>query len=375
MKNCRYIPCGTYIYIEYVLNFAGLFESIRSLSVTVKEIAELADVSVGTVDRVLHKRGRFSAETKSKIEAIIEKYQFTPNPIARRLKRNRAYYFCALIPQKDQDAGYWGQALEGIRGGSDEISPLGVKTEIIEFDRYQQGAFQAAADAVLQKPPDGIVFAPIMPDKTQPFIRRIQDMGIPYVFIDADIPGMSPLCAIGQDSFQGGYLAGRLMHLLVGKSVRQVAVLNVNAEDYHIIRRRDGFLRYTAEHTIPTVTKEYSGFLGTALLEQEIMLFLNKYPKLSGVFITNSLAYRVAQAVRKLGRDKEVVIIGYDLVPNNHRLLKEGHINAIISQRPQDQGRQALLQLYRHLVLEQKVPSKVEIPLDMYLKENVPPEV
>ncbi|MDR2363353.1 MAG: LacI family DNA-binding transcriptional regulator, partial [Spirochaetaceae bacterium] len=78
---------------------------------TVKEIAELAKVSIGTVDRVIYRRGRVAAVTKARIEAIIEKYQFTPNPIARRLKRNRAYRFCAFLPRRDQDAGYWGQAL------------------------------------------------------------------------------------------------------------------------------------------------------------------------------------------------------------------------------------------------------------------------
>ncbi|MDR3167452.1 MAG: helix-turn-helix domain-containing protein, partial [Treponema sp.] len=48
---------------------------------TVKEIAALAGVSVGTVDRVIYHRGRVAAETKDRIEAIIEQYQFTPNPI------------------------------------------------------------------------------------------------------------------------------------------------------------------------------------------------------------------------------------------------------------------------------------------------------
>jgi len=42
---------------------------------TVHEIAALAGVSIGTVDRVLHKRGRVSAATKAKIEAIIEQYR------------------------------------------------------------------------------------------------------------------------------------------------------------------------------------------------------------------------------------------------------------------------------------------------------------
>jgi LacI family transcriptional regulator len=67
---------------------------------TVKEIAGLAGVSIGTVGRVLYRRGRVSGETKAKVEAIIEKYQFTPKPIVHRLKRNRAYHFCALIPRQ-----------------------------------------------------------------------------------------------------------------------------------------------------------------------------------------------------------------------------------------------------------------------------------
>jgi DNA-binding LacI/PurR family transcriptional regulator len=86
--------------------------------VNVKEIAALAGVSAGTVDRVIYHRGRVSVETKKRIEAIIEQYQFTPNPIARRLKRNRAYRFCAFLPRRDQDAGYWGQVLEGIEEGA-----------------------------------------------------------------------------------------------------------------------------------------------------------------------------------------------------------------------------------------------------------------
>jgi LacI family transcriptional regulator len=64
--------------------------------------------------------------------------------------------------------------------------------------------------------------------------------------------------------------------------------------------------------------------------------------------------------------------VGYDLIPKNRELLQNGGIDAIISQRPEEQGRPALLNLYRRIVLEQPIPPKVEIPLDVYLKENVP---
>ncbi|MDR1985599.1 MAG: LacI family DNA-binding transcriptional regulator [Treponema sp.] len=340
---------------------------------TVKEIAALAQVSIGTVDRVMYRRGRVSAETKARIEAIIAQYHFTPNPIARRLKRNRAYRFCAFLPRGDQDAGYWGQVLEGIREGCNEIAPLGVETEIIEFDRYSPKELRKAAGALLAEPFDGILLSPIMPKKTKLLIDAIHEKKIPCIFFDADLPETQPLCAIGQDSFRGGYLAGRLMHLLAGSRVRKpLAVLDAHGEDYHITRRRDGFLQYAEEQGFSTVVQEYSGYQGVELSVDEIALFLQGHPDLGGVFITNCMAHRVAEAAKRQQSKRPFVLVGYDLIPKNRELLRDGGIDGIISQRPEEQGRLALLNLYRHIVLEQQIPPKMEIPLDVYFKENIP---
>jgi hypothetical protein len=121
------------------------------------------------------------------VEAIIERYQFTPNPIARRLKRNRAYHFCALIARSEQDSGYWAQALTGIQEGAGEIAPLGVETEVCAFDRYNPDDFCRVTEAVLDRQLDGIVLSPIMPQRAKSFIMEIQRRKIPYVFFDANL--------------------------------------------------------------------------------------------------------------------------------------------------------------------------------------------
>jgi LacI family transcriptional regulator len=337
---------------------------------TVKEIAELAGVSVGTVDRVLYRRGRVSPITMERVDAIIKRYQFTPNPIARRLKRNRSYRFCALIPRRDQDSGYWGQILQGIQGSAGEIIPMGVKTEVVEFDRYNPQDFRNAADSLVEQKPDGALFAPIMPKTTRRFIGSLEDAGIPYVFFDADLPDTVPLCVIGQDSFKGGYLAGRLIHLFAGDITGPVAVLDTHREDYHITQRRDGFLQYASEKGFTAVVQEYSDFVS----EKEITLFLRNHPDLRGIFVTNSYAHRIAEVSNPGRKERNFCIIGYDLIPKNHRLLQEGYIDAIISQRPEEQGRQALLDLYRSIVLGLPVAPKTEMPLDVYIKENAPAE-
>jgi LacI family transcriptional regulator len=74
--------------------------------------------------------------------SIIKKYQFSPNPIARQLKRNKAYRFYVLIPQREQDSGYWGQVLDDIFETVKKIRSLGIEIEIFEFDRYNSDNFQ-----------------------------------------------------------------------------------------------------------------------------------------------------------------------------------------------------------------------------------------
>jgi LacI family transcriptional regulator len=339
---------------------------------TVREIAELAGVSIGTVDSVLYHRGRVSPATQAKVKEIIERYQFTPNPIARRLKRNKAYRFCALIPQREQDAGYWGQALRGIQDYADSITSMGIETEIIEFDRYNIDSFNNAAGMVLAHKPDGVIFPPVMPDKTKFFLDEMQWQRIPYVFFDADFPGVAPLSIIGHDSFKGGYLAGRLMHLFAGNTPKPLAVLDAHGEDYHVTRRRDGFLQYAAEHGFATVAMEYSGYQGLELPEEEVSRFLRESPALAGVFITNCMAHRVANVAETISGGRDFFIVGYDLIPDNRRLLEEGRIDAIISQHPDKQGWEALSALYRNIVLEQTVAPRIEIPMDICIKENIP---
>ena len=340
---------------------------------TVKEIAKLAGVSIGTVDRVLHNRGRVSPETAEKISDIIKKYHFTPNPIARRLKRNRAYRFCALVPRRDQDSGYWEQVIMGILEGAREMIPLGIETEIVEFDHYDSAAFRKAVRETLKKEPDGVIFAPIFPEEARPFTKNLQRKKIPYVFFDADLPGANPICTIGQDSFKGGYLAGKLLHLFIGKITGSVAVLYA-PKSYHISRRKDGFLRYAKEQGFMTIVRNYVRKDRMVLSDSEIAGFLKKHRNLQGIFVSYADVHQIAEAAKDRRKKGNFYIVGYDLVPANHRLLKEGKIDAIISQRPQEQSRQALLSLYRHIVLESTVNPGIEMPLDIYIKDNVPEE-
>jgi len=66
-----------------------------------------------------------------------------------------------------------------------------------------------------------------------------------------------------------------------------------------------------------------------------------------------------------------VNVIGYDLLEDNVRLLKEGQIKFIIGQRPEEQTYRAVKKLFEYLTLG-KNPEKMEyLPVDIVTSENV----
>ena len=59
------------------------------MAVTSQQIADLAGVSRGTVDRALHNRGRVSPEVAARISRIAEELGYRPNILGQALSRSR----------------------------------------------------------------------------------------------------------------------------------------------------------------------------------------------------------------------------------------------------------------------------------------------
>ena len=51
--------------------------------VRIKDIAKMADVSVGTVDRVIHGRSGVSESSRKRVEEILKQLDYQPNMYAK----------------------------------------------------------------------------------------------------------------------------------------------------------------------------------------------------------------------------------------------------------------------------------------------------
>lgn len=90
----------------FVSKFNKTDESKRKSPDEYFDVARRAGVSRGTVDRVVHKRGRVSQKTIAKVQKAIAELGYTPNPNASSLASKREYTFTCLIP-KFHKGEYW----------------------------------------------------------------------------------------------------------------------------------------------------------------------------------------------------------------------------------------------------------------------------
>ncbi len=72
--------------------------------IRIKDIAERAGVSVGTVDRVLHDRPNVSPPAREKVEKALKEMNYQPNMYASALAYNKSYTFFLLIPMHESEA-------------------------------------------------------------------------------------------------------------------------------------------------------------------------------------------------------------------------------------------------------------------------------
>ena len=70
--------------------------------IRIKDIARLANVSTGTVDRVLHNRGEVSAKSREKVEKVLKEINYQPNIYAPALASKKRYTLVTLLPESNE---------------------------------------------------------------------------------------------------------------------------------------------------------------------------------------------------------------------------------------------------------------------------------
>ena len=342
--------------------------------IRIKDIARLADVSVGTVDRVLHGRNGVSKASKRKVEDILKQLDYQPNMYASALASNKKYTFACLLPQHESSE-YWTDVETGIRKAIDTYSDFNIEVLTSHYDPYDYRSFAKAADIVLAQEPDGMLLAPTAPQYTRLLTDELNRRRTPYIYIDSNIKEQPALSFFGQDSHRSGYFAARMLMLLAGGNAREIAIFRKINEGIvgsnQQERREIGFREYMRQyhphcqiHELDLHAKRDTE--DTQMLDE----FFVQHPALKNGITFNSKAYIIGEYLQKKGM-ADFNLMGYDLLQRNVDCLKRGSIFFLIAQQPVLQGFNGIKTLCEHLILKKEVRGEYFMPIDLLTKENI----
>ncbi|MBX0293036.1 substrate-binding domain-containing protein [Hymenobacter sp. HSC-4F20] len=349
-------------------------------AVRLKDIALKANVSVGTVDRVLHNRGRVSEPVRQKVLLMMEELAYEPNLMARTLGANRSYQLAAIQPDPTLDP-YWQAPWEGIEQAARELKPYRVTLSMYPYDLGQVNSFLEQAGQATAARPDGILIAPLFYRESLAFFQRWQQGRIPYVLFNTHIAELPYLSYVGQDSYQSGFLAGKLAQLgqAEGGTFLVAHIAEDLANSLHVTQKEQGFRDYfaqrAAERGSPGPAYKVRSIALPSPAEPAFARQLNQLldeegPRLKGIFVSTSKAYEIAPYLQAYHRE-DIRLVGYDLLERNRHFLREGIIDFLINQNPKQQGYRGICALADQLIFKKEIAPVTYLPLDIITKENL----
>ncbi len=340
----------------------------------IKDIARLAGVSIGTVDRVIHNRGEVAEETRIKVHRILKETNYSPNLIAQVLKSKKRYNLVSLLPEATEANSYWQKHRIGIRKALLELDAFPVTLSEIYFDMQSEEDFQNKTIEVLNLKPNGVLLAPIYKSESVTFCNELSLQKIPFVFIDGFIEEIDFLAYIGENIFQSGRVAGHLADMITPET-GDILVANIArniSNVHHLNKRTNGFLSYfeksgTRRGKIITINIPDPS---AETINSEMGKALKNNPLISTIFVTGSKSHLIAAYLEEK-KFPAINLIGYDLLESNVKYMKTGITRFLLGQRPEEQSYKAVKKLFEFLTLS-KIPEKIEyLPVDIITSENV----
>jgi len=271
---------------------------------TIKDVAQLAGVSITTVSHVINETRFVSDELRTSVLAAVEELNYRPNVLARSLRRGETKTIGLIVP--DNSNPFFAEVARIVEDVGFEN---GYSVILCNSDGNADKE-AAYINVLITKQVDGVIF--IAAGGKQEHLRELMAQHIPVVVADRDIPQtLADVVLVNNE--QGGYDAARY---LITLGHRRVACIAGPSDVSPSADRVHGYRRALRESGIPVaqeliVSGDFRSPSGETAMAQ--LLRLDEPP--SAVFACNDvMAIGALRAVRSAGLQVpgDVSIIGFD---------------------------------------------------------------
>ncbi len=332
-------------------------------------IAEIANVSIGTVDRALHKRGGIKEATRQRVLEIARQIGYTPNLAARALSVARASARIGVCMPREIHF-FYDQLWSGVLDEAGRVSQFGIEFVNRPVQTLGQGDSEAFRE-LMASGVDGIILTAGNPKNLKPLIDEAEANGIHVICVSTDAPESHRSSVVYVEPYLNGCLAGELMGKFVppGSKVAVVAGM-LMAEDHR--RKAEGFSDTFPNHCLGgKIAAVIEGHEDEDESFQKTFDLLRRVPTLAGIYVNTVNCLPVCRALGARGLGGKVKLITTDLFVEMSPYFKKGTIAASIYQQPHRQGQIAVRVMADFLVSKVAFPPAVRLSPGVVMSSNL----
>ena len=235
----------------------------------------------------------------------------------------------------------------------------------------------ALVEQMIAQQVDAIVIAPANSQALVPVLKRATQQGIVVVNIDnkldPEILSKENISIpfIGPDNRAGAKLAGD--HLAKSLSnTDEVAIIGGIPSAFNAMQRAEGFEDAMKAAGVNVISKQ-AGNWEMAKANQVASGIINEHPNLKAILCANdNMALGAVAAVKDAGKEKSILVCGYDNIGAVRDLVKQGQVNCTVDQHG-DQLAIFGIEFALDIIASGVSPSDRETPVDLVTQESLSP--
>ncbi len=336
------------------------------MGVTIKDIAKMAKVSRGTVDRVLNCRGSVNREVELRVRKIASDLNYKPNRAGKALAaRKKPVRIGCLLPSVDNP--FFDRVIDGLRAAEKELCDYGLSLELVLLKGFDVEMHLEAIDTLLSRGVDALclttVDVPVISKKVNEVIRS----GTPVSTLNSDVRGTSRLFYVGCNYINCGKTAAGMLSYILGQKGKTLIVTgSVKMQGHN--SRIHGFCQEIKENKLNISVAdviESQDDDDTAYRNTKDTLIRNT--EINSIYVTAAGVSGVCRAVEELGLAKKLHLVCFDDIQATRKAILNGIIDATICQEPFQQGYQSIQMMFNYFI-EGTVPKENLVYTDSVIK-------
>lgn len=330
---------------------------------TVRDVAEAAQVSLATVDRVLNNRGGVSAKVVDRVRAAVAQTGYVRNLAAANLSRRRVYRFCFVVPSGD--TGFVALLHEALAREQQRLMEEQVLVQIVPtkaFDVEDQVAALRNLDC------DAVAVMASEAPEINEEIAALHASGVRVISLVADLPSSGRDAYVGPDNVMAGRTAGEFMGRFIRDQGDVLMIAGSLAARDHS-ERLLGFRMVMQERFGGCTLLPAAQGGDNADRVEQIVLEAARDRRLAGIYAIGAGNRGLVRAVRTL--DPKPITIVHELTPTSREALRSGTFDLVIDQDILS-GVIAAVKIMRDLTEATTPPADAgRIKLNIYSRENI----